>query len=71
MTCKHVMLLFLQLRINGRDSGFSRFSGNQMVSLWDALCQLLAAQQVSVEDVSNKNGMLLRMLYAAAHETTW
>lgn len=46
-------------------------AGKQLLSLWDALCQLLRARQVSVEDVSNKSGMLLRVLHTAAYGTTW
>ena len=60
-----------QLRINGRESACGPLSGGQLVSLWDALCGLLAAQRVSVEDVSNKGGMLLRLLHTAAHGSTW
>ena len=46
-------------------------AGKQLLSVWDSLCQLLRARQVSVEDVSNKSGMLLRVLHTAAFGTTW
>jgi hypothetical protein len=46
-------------------------AGKQLLSVWDSLCQLLRARQVSVEDVSNKSGMLLRVLHTAAYGTTW
>lgn len=46
-------------------------AGKQLLSVWDRLCSLLRARQVSVEDVSNKNGMLLRVLHTAAFGTTW
>lgn len=45
--------------------------GKQLLAVWDSLCQLLRVRQVSVEDVSNKSGMLLRVLHTAAFGTTW
>ncbi len=60
-----------QLRVNGRDGACGPLNGKQLVGLWDALCGLLCAQEVSVEDVSNKSGMLLRLLHVAAHRKTW
>lgn len=48
-----------------------RCAGKQLLNLWDSLCRLLRARQVSVEDVSNKSGMLLRVLHTAAYGTTW
>jgi hypothetical protein len=39
--------------------------------VWDRLCVLLRTRAVSVEDVSNKSGMLLRVLHTAAFGTTW
>lgn len=29
-------------------------AGKQLMAIWDNLCQLLRARQISVEDVSNK-----------------
>jgi hypothetical protein len=46
-------------------------AGKQLLALWDSLCSLLRARLVSVEDVSNKSGMLLRVLHTAAFGTTW
>lgn len=57
--------------MNGRDGGCDVLSGRQLMTLWDGLCGLLSAREVSVEDVSNKSGMLLRLLYTAAHGKTW
>lgn len=59
------------LRMNGRDGGCTKLTGKQLMTLWDALCTLLGAREVSVEDVSNKNGMLLRVLHAAAYRSSW
>jgi hypothetical protein len=39
---------------SGVEGGSGRVAGRQLMDLWDALCTLLAARQVSVEDVSNK-----------------
>ena len=59
-------------RMNARDlPGPARMTGQQLMALWDALCTLLAAREVSVEDVSNKSGMLLRTLHTVAYGTTW
>jgi hypothetical protein len=46
-------------------------AGKQLLTVWDRLCVLLRARAVSVEDVSNKSGMLLRVLHTAAFGTTW
>lgn len=40
----------------GLEGGSVRVSGRRLMDLWDTLCTLLAARQVSVEDVSNKVG---------------
>lgn len=59
------------LRMNGKDGGCQKLSGKQLFSVWDSLCILLCAKEVSVEDVSNKHGMLLRVLHAAAYRSSW
>lgn len=38
----------------GLEGGSARVAGRQLMDLWDSLCTVLAARQVSVEDVSNK-----------------
>ena len=59
-------------RMNARDlPGVMRLVGQQLMVLWDSLCRLLAAREVSVEDVSNKSGMLLRTLHTVAYGNTW
>ncbi len=59
-------------RMNARESsGPDRLTGQQLMMIWDSLCTLLAAREVSVEDVSNKSGMLLRMLHTSAYGFTW
>ena len=59
------------LRINGREGGSQSHTGQQLVVLWDNLCQGLRARRVTVEDVSSKVGMELRVLYTAAYGHTW
>lgn len=64
------------MRINAREGsaeagGKDRLSGQQIMGIWDALCTLLATREVTVEDVSNKGSMLLRVLHVAAYGTTW
>jgi hypothetical protein len=41
------------------------------MAIWDRICYIVCAREVSVEDVSNKSGMLLRLLHSAAHCRTW
>lgn len=59
------------LRVNGHEGGGRKYSGTQMVDLWDTLCQGLGAKKITVEDVSSKNGMELRVLYSIACGYTW
>lgn len=68
MLSSHVCL---QLRVTGQGGGVGTLTGRQVVCFWDALCQLLCVHDVSVEDVANKSGMLLRMLHGVAHKKTW
>jgi hypothetical protein len=60
-------------RMNAREGGpdCSKLSGTQLMTIWDSLCNLLAVREVSVEDVSNKSSMLLRLLHASAYSCTW
>jgi len=59
------------LRLCGREAGSARLSGAALLSLWDALCAGLRARSVSVEDVSTKAGLPLRLLHGAAHGQPW
>ncbi len=61
------------MRMNARESAGveERLTGHQLMSIWDSICVLLAAREVSVEDVSNKSGMLLRTLHSSAYGSTW
>ena len=59
------------LRVNGVYGGSSRMTGLQMFVLWDALCARLGVRGVTVEDVSSKSGMELRVAYLVAYGCTW
>ena len=49
-------------RVNGREGGSSMYSGTELMRVWDELCCVLRTRMVSVEDVSNKLTMELRIL---------
>ena len=59
------------LRICGREAGSAHLSGSSLLGLWDRLCTLLRARLVTVEDVSTKGGLPLRVLHTLAHGSTW
>lgn len=59
------------LRVNGREGGSRSHTGWQLTALWDALCSGLRVRVVTVEDVSMRGGMELRVLHTVAHGHTW
>ena len=58
-------------RINGREAGSMALSGTQLMGLWETICEQLRAREVSVEDVSQKYGVELRLLNPVARGATW
>ena len=58
-------------RVNGREGGSSMYSGTQLMNVWDELCCILRARLVSVEDVSNKLTMELRILLPLSYGKSW
>jgi hypothetical protein len=58
-------------RVNGREGGASTLTGTHLMHAWDCLCSVLRARHVSVEDVSNKLTLELRVLHAIAYGKTW
>jgi hypothetical protein len=58
-------------RVNGREGGSAQYTGTQLMDVWDDLCAVLRARCVSVEDVSNKLTMELRVLSPLAEGRTW
>lgn len=59
------------LRVNGLEGGSTLLRGHQIMTFWIALCRLLRIRDVTTEDVSNKRGMLLRILLPIARKTTF
>ncbi|XVF39173.1 hypothetical protein PTKIN_Ptkin01aG0014100 [Pterospermum kingtungense] len=57
--------------INGIEGGSKYLSGREIMDLWDRICELLKARKISVEDVSKKHGMDLRLLHGVAYGHTW
>ena len=63
--CGHLM------RINGREAGSRTLSGQQLIQVWEKICELLRVREVSVEDVSQKYGVEFRLLNPVACGKTW
>eukprot|EP00899_Mesostigma_viride_P010085 jgi/Mesvir1/19078/Mv12833-RA.1 len=59
------------LRINGREGGSAVLTGGHLMDLWDRICTMLCARMVSVEDVSKKRQMELRLLHSVAYGMPW
>ncbi|RRT61302.1 hypothetical protein B296_00030848 [Ensete ventricosum] len=57
--------------VNGRDGGSKFISGRHFMDLFDRLCTALRTRAVSVEDVSRKAFMDLRLLLGVAHGASW
>ena len=58
-------------RVNGREAGSMTLSGAQLMGLWETICYQLRAREVSVEDVSQKYGVELRLLNPVSRGATW
>ncbi|CAH8363505.1 unnamed protein product [Eruca vesicaria subsp. sativa] len=50
-------------------SGF--FSGDRIMNLWDSLCSTLHTRKISVDDMSKKGSMDLRLLHGVAYGRPW
>ncbi|XVF64432.1 hypothetical protein PTKIN_Ptkin09bG0169200 [Pterospermum kingtungense] len=59
------------LCINGIEGGSKYLCGREIMDLWDRICEILRARKISVEDVSKKHGMDLRLLHGVAYGHTW
>ena len=46
-------------------------SGQQLIQVWEKICELLRVREVSVEDVSQKYGVEFRLLNPVACGRTW
>ncbi|KAI3886124.1 hypothetical protein MKW92_046171 [Papaver armeniacum] len=59
------------LSINGFEGGSKFFCGREIMDLWDRICTALRARKITVEDVSKKRSMDLRLLYGVAYGHPW
>ncbi|KAH0990860.1 hypothetical protein GBA52_002343 [Prunus armeniaca] len=58
------------LCVNGLETG-SDLAGHQILEFWDRLCTGLRARKVSLNDVSQKRGMELRLIHGVAYSEPW
>ncbi|KAI3967293.1 hypothetical protein MKW92_024363 [Papaver armeniacum] len=59
------------LSINGVEGGSKFFSGKEIMDLWDRICTALRVRKISVEDVSKRGLMDLRLLYGVVDGQPW
>ncbi|KAM2329852.1 hypothetical protein ACFX1X_020758 [Malus domestica] len=58
------------LCVNGVETGYD-LAGHQILDFWDRLCTGLRARKVSLNDVSHKRGMELRLIHGVAYSEPW
>ncbi|OVA04079.1 zinc finger protein [Macleaya cordata] len=59
------------LCINGLEGGSKFLCGREIMDLWDRICNALRTRKITVEDVSKKRSMDLRLLYGVAYGHPW
>ncbi|KAM3380682.1 PHD finger protein like [Capsicum galapagoense] len=59
------------LSINGVNEDSNLLSGSDFMDLWDRLCTILKTRKTSVNDVSKKGGVDLRLLHGVAYGQSW
>ncbi|KAL1219525.1 PHD finger protein [Cardamine amara subsp. amara] len=59
------------LCINTDDDDSSFISGDQIMDFWDRLCSTLHTRKISLEDISRKGLMDLRLLHGVAYGRPW
>ncbi|XP_027177678.1 PHD finger protein MALE MEIOCYTE DEATH 1 [Coffea eugenioides] len=59
------------LCINGIEGGSKKLCGREIMDLWDRICSNLQASKITVEDVSKKHMMDLRLLHGVAYGHPW
>ncbi|CAA0836804.1 PHD finger protein MALE MEIOCYTE DEATH 1 [Striga hermonthica] len=57
--------------INGVEGGSKYICGGEIMDLWDRICTTLQVRQISVEDLSRKHNMDLRLLHGVAYGHSW
>ncbi|XP_061355431.1 PHD finger protein MALE STERILITY 1 [Gastrolobium bilobum] len=58
------------LCVNGLETG-SNLAGNHIMEFWNRLCNGLQARKVSLNDISQKRGMELRLVNGIAYSEPW
>ncbi|XP_059306679.1 PHD finger protein At2g01810-like [Lycium ferocissimum] len=59
------------LSINGVNDDSNLLSGSDFMDLWDRLCTIFKTRKISVNDVSKKGGVDLRLLHGVAYGQSW
>ncbi|CAH2045835.1 unnamed protein product [Thlaspi arvense] len=59
------------ISINGGDGSDNNLSGGQIMNLWDRLCSTLHTRKISLDDISRKGSMDLRLLHGVAYGRPW
>nr|XP_023897065.1 PHD finger protein MALE MEIOCYTE DEATH 1-like [Quercus suber]POE55257.1 phd finger protein male meiocyte death 1 [Quercus suber] len=59
------------LCINGIEGGSKYLCGREIMDFWDRICKNLQTRKITVEDVSKKRSMDLRLLYGVAYGHSW
>ncbi|CAA7057627.1 unnamed protein product [Microthlaspi erraticum] len=57
--------------VNGMEGGSKHLCGREIVDLWDRICTNLGARMITVEDISKKRSLDLRLLYGIAYGHSW
>ncbi|CAH8385981.1 unnamed protein product [Eruca vesicaria subsp. sativa] len=57
--------------VNGLEGGSRFLCGREVVDLWDRICTSLGARMITVEDLSKKRSLDLRLLYGVAYGHSW
>ncbi|CAH8257143.1 unnamed protein product [Arabidopsis lyrata] len=59
------------LCVNGMEGGSKYLCGREIVDFWDRICNSLGARMITVEDLSKKRALELRLLYGVAYGHSW
>ncbi|XP_038891393.1 PHD finger protein MALE MEIOCYTE DEATH 1 [Benincasa hispida] len=59
------------LCINGIEGGSKFLCGREVMDLWDRICTNLRTRKITVEDLSKKRSMDLRLLHGVAYGHPW
>ncbi|GLT28768.1 hypothetical protein SLA2020_036760 [Shorea laevis] len=57
--------------INGIEGGSKYLCGRELMDLWNRICENLQVRKITVEDLSKKHGMDLRLLHGVAYGHPW